>query len=436
MTHVQGSSWPAAAVGYDAPHDVSPLRRSPVTPMTAPAVSLPPFAALQVALRATTEGLAHTLGRPEASRVAPAWSETEWRVARAVAALHGVSPVLARRLRWQGPSGWQEFLAEQHAQTRARAVNLSVLLGSLDVAARARGLPFVPLKGTALERLGLYEPGERPMADIDLLVRPADGAAMAQVLADLNFRETDKFWKERVFEVVGAARAGSFGESAGNTAKVDLHTHVEELLPRRGIDITALVLVPQLRPGLNPYPSRAALMSHLLLHAANEMLLRTLRLIQLHDLGLLCVQMSEADWEALLALRYGACGLWWAHPPLALLERYYGSVPAAVLAASRDGCPVSLREMCAHCTLTDVSYSNLRRSAFPGISWVQGSAERLAYVTERTWLSVRTLLRPAAPPEGRPAAAAADAVRVRWYGLRPVRPATLNAVRAALGQAR
>ncbi len=42
---------------------------------------------------------------------APDWSDFEWQLARAVAAMHGVSPLLATQLKWQGPPRWQPFLA-------------------------------------------------------------------------------------------------------------------------------------------------------------------------------------------------------------------------------------------------------------------------------------------------------------------------------------
>jgi hypothetical protein len=49
-------------------------------------------------LRNITETLARELGHP--SERAPGWSAFEWRVARAVAGLHGVSGLLSAQLRW------------------------------------------------------------------------------------------------------------------------------------------------------------------------------------------------------------------------------------------------------------------------------------------------------------------------------------------------
>ncbi len=60
---------------------------------------------LQTTLRRLTETLAIEVARPSAT--APDWSDSEWLLARAVAAIHGISPLLSRSLRWRGavPAG-------------------------------------------------------------------------------------------------------------------------------------------------------------------------------------------------------------------------------------------------------------------------------------------------------------------------------------------
>src|SRR4029077_18893237 len=58
---------------------------------------------------------------------APDWTESEWRVARAVVAIHGVSGLLAGALRWQGPAGWRVFLGEKSAQVAQRLPRIQAL---------------------------------------------------------------------------------------------------------------------------------------------------------------------------------------------------------------------------------------------------------------------------------------------------------------------
>src|SRR5450755_4757072 len=118
---------------------------------------------------------------------APDWSEFEWRIAEAVAALQGVAAVLARGCAWHGPDRWQRFLAEQSHQTRLRRARIAELLPTVDAVLRNAGIPAVALKGAALYELGVYAAGERPMGDIDLLLSPTDMAPAAQALRSLGF---------------------------------------------------------------------------------------------------------------------------------------------------------------------------------------------------------------------------------------------------------
>src|SRR5580700_1895102 len=249
---------------------------------------------LQLALQKTTEVLASELGHPAAA--VPAWSEPEWAVARAVAAIHGVSPLLADTLRWQGPVAWVRFLAEQKAHTAQRFQRIKQLLQRMDRRGHEAGIALMPLKGAALHAMGIYAAGERPMADIDLLVREEQSRRAVEVLVGLGFLETYRTWKHRVFEQRGDAVPVALGEHARNGIKLELHCRIGEVLPRRVVDLTEIVLPQSLHPGLNSYPSKAALLIHLLLHAAGALIARRLRLLQLHDIARLSAHMTDEDW--------------------------------------------------------------------------------------------------------------------------------------------
>ena len=105
---------------------------------------------LEATLRKITEGLAKELACPTPH--APDWSEFEWTVARAVAAMHGVSPVLLRTLRWQGPAGWMQFLTEQRDHTSKRHARIETVLELIDQRMRQAGVA-----ATALSRKAPYE---------------------------------------------------------------------------------------------------------------------------------------------------------------------------------------------------------------------------------------------------------------------------------------
>src|SRR5579872_554151 len=182
---------------------------------------MPPIAVVQAALQRITESLATGLGAPSAEP--PVWSELEWRLAPAVAAMHGISPLLAGVLRWQGPPHWASFLAEQRRHTLLRQRRIEELLATIDERSRSAGIAIVALKGTALQRAGVYAAGERPMADLDLLVRPADAQAAVAVLLALSYREAGTTWKHQGFEPSAAERRAVLGEHADNPIKIDLH---------------------------------------------------------------------------------------------------------------------------------------------------------------------------------------------------------------------
>ena len=60
------------------------------------------------------------------------------------------------------------------AHVAGRHRRIAELLGRIDAEARRSGIALVALKGAALHAIGIYQAGERPMADIDLLARDAD----------------------------------------------------------------------------------------------------------------------------------------------------------------------------------------------------------------------------------------------------------------------
>jgi len=338
--------------------------------------SLPDIAA---ALRETTETLASELARPTGT--APAWSELEWKIAEAVAVMHGVSSLLRGTLQWRGPVRWQQFLEHQHEQTRARHQHITDLIATIDTLARNQRLAVVALKGAALHALDVYRAGERPMADVDLLVRDSDLDAAAHLLWQVGYDEGPATWKHRVFMPRAARVAARFGENAANPIKIELHARVFERLPVHDADITQDVWQPRPAPGVNDYPSIASLMLHMLLHASANMAFRSLRMIQLHDIARLAARMSGDDW---VAAREGS--RWWALPPLSLTARYHPqAIPAGVISNLAPSCTRSLRRFCRGRTLTDVSLSNLWIELVPGIEWSQTRMERVRYIASRVW---------------------------------------------------
>ena len=402
-------------------------------------------------LAAATERFAAELAEPQPH--APSWTEFGWRMAHAAAVFHGVTGLLAGTLRWQGPAGWRHFLEEQRAHTTKRHSRLQELLGVIDVRARENDIPLVGLKGAALHALGLYEPGERPMADIDLLVREADAQRAAELLASLGYTQTGAVWKHQIFEHAQSraeARAWQarlsalpLGEHVNHPVKIELHTRIAERLPLTQIAITELLFPRRPSPGLNAYPSTNALLLHLLLHAAGNMCGRQLRLMHLHDLARLAASMTTNDWHELLGMLPASQAPWWALAPLEMLHRYQPArVPAEVLAALRRASPWWLRRQCRHANLSQMSLASVSIPAFPGLAWCTTHGERLRYVRERIvpgpeQLAARRLVATEQWAMQRSWTHLSQGRRVlQWLFGRPARQASMYIARAALEQPR
>ena len=117
------------------------------------------------------------------------------------------------------------------------------LLRNLDTLARREGVAMTALKGAALHALGVYRAGQRPMADVDLLVRDSDLAAAdarprAGGLRDLRHAPGNTRFSCRA----SAQAIAGFGEHAANPIKIDLHARIFERLPVAEVDITQQVL--------------------------------------------------------------------------------------------------------------------------------------------------------------------------------------------------
>jgi hypothetical protein len=402
------------------------------------ALGLPPLPEIEHALRTTTDRLAREVVAPRDS--APRWTDIEWRIAMAVAVMHGVTVLLANRLRWRGPPIWQAFLAEQKAQSVLREGAILAVLARIDAAAGAAGIPLVGLKGAALLRLGVYAPGERPMADVDLLARSTDADRTGRLLERLGYIEEHAERRHRIYSDATAVPPAALGEHPDHPLKIELHTRIAERLPIAATDITNLEFPADAQPGLNGYPSIAALLRHLLLHAAGNLRMRSLRFIQLRDIALLSARCSAADRDELLTAGVGARGLWWALPPLALTAAYD---PAAVagwpLARLAAGCPWMLRRAARRQRLEDVSLTLARIPALPGIEWSASPVDALKVASSRLFPGRETRAKLRYVNETQPFASItpwygrSQGARVaRWLFTHPPRVQTLHAVRLAL----
>ena len=203
------------------------------------------------------------------------------------------------------------------------------------------------------------------------------------LLQNLGYVESPSTWKHRVFKPAAGKASLELGEHRDNQITVELHTCIREPLPVTFIDITSRVYARAPQAGLNPYPSNAALMSHLLLHTAGNLRVRTLRLVQLNDIARFAARMAPDDWNNLWD-QDPAHAPWWALPPLRLAARYFRhAIPDSVLTRLESDCPPLLRMVCRRQTLTHASCSGLWIQAVPGLEWARSVGEACRLIRDR-----------------------------------------------------
>ena len=343
---------------------------------------MPPLKVAAEILRETTERLAAEVVSP--AKAAPQWSELHWAIAPASATIHGISALLYRRLNWSGPPCWQAFLEDQHTRSELRHHKICALLDTLDATLRDSAVGAVALKGAALRKLNVYADGERPMGDVDLLVRHSDVERVEKALAAVHYRRIAEFRRHIVFGPAQKHTTYGLGEHQDNPVPIEVHTTITEQLPIRTTDITGFLWPEALQPGINPYGSIRSLLLHLLLHASGNLRRRTLRQIQMHDIALLAESLEDKDWDMILQSSDPGRPRWWLFPALAITDRYYPNViPRHVLSSARQNCPILLRAATRELTLTEGSFSNLRILAFPGLAWSQTPLDALRFMGSR-----------------------------------------------------
>jgi hypothetical protein len=234
---------------------------------------------------------------PEA--VAASGSRTGLAVRRLITA-HGLAPFLVRDPAAAAvvatlPDDIQTWLAVQDERNRLRIERLLQELGGALRAFAASGLPVMPLKGAILATRAGFDPFRRPMADLDLLVRPADRDPARATLASLGYErrlERTRRPTHDTFELPGNEDVVSAdGEHPDNPRRIELHTEARRHLWGwiEEDDLTAHLWAGAREatvlgePAILPAP--AALAAHVAIHATSDLLLSRGRLIQWLDLA-------------------------------------------------------------------------------------------------------------------------------------------------------
>ncbi|HMQ56468.1 MAG TPA: nucleotidyltransferase family protein [Anaerolineae bacterium] len=270
--------------------------------------------------------LCHTmvawLTEPPASD--PGWAPDTEPAFKLTSRVHGVAPLLYEQLHsvaWLD-AALKSWLARQADLNRQRVARMQAELHDILVSFAHHEVAVMPLKGSILSA-GVYDhPGQRPLADLDLLVRPADFERAGHLLQQLGYEPTVAHWKHTEFiKPDNRTVASTEFEHPDNPRKVELHRYCRESFGGPGIDLTD-GLWQQARPGEllgQPafIPEPEALWLHLLVHHTYHAWQGKARLIQLVDLARLTPRLAQ---PASLVDRIDAR---YTYPSLALLQRYF-----------------------------------------------------------------------------------------------------------------
>jgi hypothetical protein len=281
---------------------------------------------------ALSRELATWLESPDPSRAGAIarWSPATWVAFRQVVTMHGLAPHLAARLPGSDigdalPPATLVWLAGQAVQNAERIRRMHAELRAILAAAAVGGIEVMPLKGAVLSTTPRADPYRRPMADLDLLVRPADRTRMHEILTELGYRHVPERQRRPTHLVFVDPGGGSVvepdGEHPDNPRRVELHTEVKRHLWGWDDDDD---LTDQLWRGASrgqvldqpaTLPRPESLLAHLAVHASSDLLAGRGRLIQWLDLGV--VAPAVAGLGGLGALPHPRL----AYPSLRLAQR-------------------------------------------------------------------------------------------------------------------
>jgi hypothetical protein len=260
------------------------------------------------------------------------------------------------------------WLAEQLAQSRIRAARFGEDLTAVLEGAAAAGIQVMPLKGAVLAFARYREPGLRPMADLDLLVQPADEPRLHDVLVGLDYRLLDDAdrRRHRTYGRPGDRIVATGGVHPDNPRKVEVHTGLYRSV---WSDHAGLDLAPYLwstgheatllgRPAR--VPSDAALLVDVASHATSHLVRGTGRVLHWVDVAALAAAVDPLN-DAFAKLTY---------PVLALAARALADDHlASRVARLAPAAGTSLVRLAARVPLDDRAGLNLRGVNHERLGW-------------------------------------------------------------------
>lgn len=204
-----------------------------------------------------------------AGAVAASLDRAAWHALDGHAAQHRLRPLLFRRASggaWNVSAELMQTWQASHQRSAMRALAQQAALARIGKALGAGGVPAAILKGGTFVWSDGFDPGLRPMRDLDVLIRPSDAQAATELLRAIGF--------------VSGAKGPPSGKhlpamTSGNVA-VELHLRIFDTYDetsatceRQFIDRAWQRAVPTAFPGIQALCPTDTLL-HLILHAVRD----------------------------------------------------------------------------------------------------------------------------------------------------------------------
>lgn len=302
--------------------------------------------------------IARWLTEPEPRN--PNWSPPTWQTFQLACQVHGVAPLLHEKLSevgWLDPT-LKAWLVEQYRSNTQRLAKMHQELQEILALFGQHDLPLLPLKGSILSAVFYGDAGLRPMADLDLLIKPQDFANSIELLAQLGYQPEISHWKHIEFSKPDNRRVVSKScEHPDNPRKLEVHLYCRETFGGPTIDLTELMWQQAVQKDLLGEPALIVppdiLWLHLLVHTTYHMWQGKGRLIHLVDLAQLTPHLSDP-----LPL-LDSVEARFIYPSLALLKRYFpNALDDTLLTSQQRRVSPAFQKWVTGLDLVNISYLN------------------------------------------------------------------------------
>ncbi len=355
----------------------------------------------QAAHRQIFEVTRSVLNDTAEDRHLPAGDEGEIRALGIAAYASGMGPLLGYWIEMGAITAAPSvaaLLGEHLAHGRSRADEIFRHCVRLFGALGEREVVPTLMKGIYTSKRFFPEPGVRPMADVDLLIRPSERSAAEEALESLGFRKTEASRGQASWSPSGGPdRVQSLElDHRSNPWSVDLHTSIDRSFTggfwaRMGHVPFEAVCPWDIDGHSVRVFAQPLLLVHLAVHTATN--IHELRLLRVVEMALIIregVKRGDLQWDSALDLINELGVARFVHPTLELTQRL---VPGILDPSFRTrGLSIAtgrVRRLIDH-RITSGMNVECRRSVDEKMLWARGPLELVKAAAHVLWATGRT----------------------------------------------